>query len=286
LIADNDGVRFLQWCLPRLHLRWEGFRKVRRQVYKRINRRLVELGLCDVEAYRDYLNTHPEEWERLDAFCRIGISRFYRDRRVFERLEREIIPDLARVALSRGERELRGWSAGCAGGEEAYTVALLYHYRLAQQFPTLCLQIIATDVDPAAIRRAERGCFANSSLKELPPEWRLRAFNRVGNELCLKEEYRSTVTFMVQDIRECAPEGCFHLIFCRNLVFTYFDEALQRIATERIAKRLVPGGALVVGKGESIPDGSWGMKPWLPTLGMFRKLPKGEETESEHCSSG
>jgi chemotaxis protein methyltransferase CheR len=118
LIPDAEGVQFLQWCLPRLHLRWPGFRKVRRHVYKRIHRRLQELGLPSVEAYRVYLEDHPSEWATLDPLCWIGISRFYRDRSVFQYVEHEILPQLAQLVFARREGEIRCWSAGCAGGEE------------------------------------------------------------------------------------------------------------------------------------------------------------------------
>jgi hypothetical protein len=80
-MQDAECVALLRWALPRLGLRWPGFRKVRRQVCKRINRRIKELGLADVAAYREHLERVPEEWPRLDALCRITISRFYRDRR-------------------------------------------------------------------------------------------------------------------------------------------------------------------------------------------------------------
>ena len=272
LIPDQHGILFLQWCLPKLHLRWPGFRKVRRQIYKRISRRMTDLALSDVKAYRDYLQAHPEEWRKLDAFCWIGISRFYRDHRVFERLEKACLPDVARRTLDSGERELHCWSAGCAGGEEPYTLALLFHYQLAPQFPLLGLNIIATDVDPRAIRQARRACFPASSLKELPAGWRAQAFDWSDEELCLKNEYRGGVTFLPQDIRERLPEGPFHVILCRNLVFTYFDDTLQKRTLEGMAGRLLPGGILVIGKGETIPAGPWGIDPWLPELGIFRKL--------------
>ena len=121
-MTDSEGVQFLQWCLPRLHLRWPGFRKVRRLAYKRINSRLQELGLPSLEAYRAYLTDHPSEWATLDTLCWIPISRFYRDRGVFQHVEHEILPRLAQLALARREGEIRCWSAGCAGGEEPYTV--------------------------------------------------------------------------------------------------------------------------------------------------------------------
>jgi len=100
-MRQADCVEFLQWCLPRLHMRWPGFRKVRSQVCKRIRRRLTSLALDELEAYQRYLETHADEWPHLDAMCRITISRFYRDRGVFEALETEVLPALATAARRR-----------------------------------------------------------------------------------------------------------------------------------------------------------------------------------------
>jgi chemotaxis protein methyltransferase CheR len=133
------------------------------------------------------------------------------------------------------------------------------------------LRIVATDIDPLAIHRAERGCYRPSSVKDLPAQWSAQAFVTIADELCLKDEYRSSVTFMLQDIRERAPEGLFHLILCRNLVFTYFDEMLQRKTLQRLSGRLAPGGALIIGNLESLPDGPWGIQPWSTRLGMYQK---------------
>lgn len=276
MISDSEGVQFLQWCLPRLHLRWPGFRKVRRQVFKRINRRILELGLASLAAYRAYLEDHPGEWPALDSLCRIGLSRFYRDRSLFQHLEQEILPHIAKMLVARGEGEIQCWSVGCAGGEEPYTLAIIWRKRLAMQFPTLRLRIVATDIDPQAIRRAERGCYRASSLKELPNECLRDAFTTLADELCLKDEYRASVTFMVQDIRERSPEGPFHLILCRNLAFTYFDEALQTKTLQSLTDSLAPEGALVIGKLESLPDGPKEIQPWSPRLGVYRKSPDTE----------
>jgi chemotaxis protein methyltransferase CheR len=271
LITDPEGIQFLQWCLPRLHLRWPGFRKVRRQVYQRITRRLQELGLPNLQSYRCHLEDHPAEWARLDSLCWIHISRFYRDRSVFQHLEREVLPQLAQRQVAAGEDEIRLWSAGCAGGEEPYTIAVIWRHRLAEQFSSLRVRIVATDIDPQSIRRAERGCYKASSVKELPAEWRAEALVTRGEELCLKNEYRGGVTFLLQDIREGAPEGLFQLILCRNLAFTYFDETLQKETMRKIADRLAPGGALVIGNLESLPDGPWDVEPWSKRLGVYRK---------------
>jgi chemotaxis protein methyltransferase CheR len=274
VIRDPNGVQFLQWCLPRLHLRWPGFRKVRRQVYKRLNRRMQELQLSGLDEYRSYLENHPTEWALLDTLCWISISRFYRDKGVFQYLERDVFPHLAQSALSNAEKELRCWSAGCAAGEEPYTLTMLWRHTLAARFPTLGMRIVATDIDPHALRRAERGCYPSGSLKDLPQEWLARAFVPAGEEYCLRPDYRETVTFLQQDIRETAPAGPFHLILCRYLVFTYFDDALQQETLRRMTQRLVPGGALVIGVLETLPEGVSGLESWSKRqVGVYRKIP-------------
>ena len=145
-----------------MQLRWPGFRKVRRQVCKRIDRRLVELGLPDVSAYREYLETHPAELPILDSLCRIPISRFYRDRGVFDYLRDEILPSLAAIVRDSRDKRLRCWSAGCASGEEPYTLSILWNLELAARFPDVVFELIATDIDPIMLDRARRGCYSRS----------------------------------------------------------------------------------------------------------------------------
>ena len=270
-MTDSEGVQFLQWCLPRLHLRWPGFRKVRRQVYKRINRRLQQLQLPNIDAYRDYLEDHPAEWATLETSCWISISRFYRDRSVFQYLESDVLPQLAQCVAAGQGQELRCWSAGCAGGEEPYTLAIIWKQSLASRYPMLQFRMVATDIDPRAIQRAQRACYHASSVKQLPVKWRNPAFETIDDELCLKDEYRGPVTFMVQNIREAMPQGAFHLILCRNLVFTYFDEASQQEILQRLTNKLLAGGALLIGKLESLPHGSGEIEPWSIRMGAFRK---------------
>ncbi len=272
MTSDAECVRFLQENLPRLHLRWAGFRKVRRIVCKRIDHRLKELSLPDTDAYRDHLESHPDEWTVLDAFCRIPISRFYRDRDVFQFLEQAVLSRLSETAIAGGEATMWCWSLGSASGEEPYTLAILWRHSLASQFPMLAIRILATDADPEMIARAERGCYPSSSLKELPEAWRKEAVGPSGEECCIKPAYRAPVTFLLQDIREGIPEGPFHLILCRNLLFTYFDETQQRKLLRAILDRLVPGGAFVIGRTENLPEGDFGLEGWSNRAGIYRKI--------------
>lgn len=252
-------------------MRWEGFRKVRRQVCKRIERRREALGLPDLAAYESYLAGHPEEWAVFDTLCRVTISRFYRDRQTFVSLERHVLPTLADSAVAQESETLDIWSAGCASGEEPYTLALLWELgRLAQSFPQLRVSILGTDADPAMIARAREACYGARSLKELPAGWRAQAFVERDGMCCLRAEHKRGVSVLAHDVREDPPDGPFHLVLCRNLVFTYFEPELQRELCRRLAACLRPGGALVVGAHEAIPEHA-AFSPWPDAPSVYRR---------------
>jgi chemotaxis protein methyltransferase CheR len=270
---DAACVEFLRWALRRLELRWEGFRRVRRQVCKRVDRRLRELGLEGVAEYRAYLESRPAEWGTLDGLCRISISRFYRDRAVFDALGDALLPEIAERLRAEGAREIRAWSAGCASGEEPYTLSLIWNRRLRERFPGLSLRIVATDADRALLERARRALYKASSLKELPLEWTEGEFEREGSMLRLKDEPRACVELREQDIRSELPEETFHLVLCRNLVFTYFDAPLRSRMVPRLTARLELGGFLVIGAHESLPPGCAGLRARPEARCIFERIP-------------
>jgi chemotaxis protein methyltransferase CheR len=267
-MRDEECVSFLQWALPKLRARWPGFRKVRQQVCKRVARRFKSLGLPDVSAYRVYLETHSDEWTYLDELCWIPISRFYRDRAVFDHLAKKILPRVAQAAKARGEARVRAWSAGCGAGEEPYTLALLWRLSIQQQFPEVELQILATDVDRQQLDRAQTACYPRGSLKELPADWVGMAFEE-GGRFRLRPEFRRSIEFRQQDIRRELPDGPFSLILCRNVVFTYFEEKLQREIAVAIHQRLIPEGVLVLGRHEALPAGVSGFTEPEPSLPIY-----------------
>jgi chemotaxis protein methyltransferase CheR len=271
---NRDCVGFLQWALPRLGLHWPGFRKVRQIVCKRFERRRRALGLANLDAYREYLDAHGDEWEALRALCSIPISRFGRDRSVFALLEHSVLPALAAAAGARPERTLTCWSAGCASGEEPYSVSILWGLHLAQCFPGVALRVLATDVDDQLLERAAIGCYGWSSLKEVPQAWCEQAFEWRGGAYCVREAFRETVTFARQDLRLSVPDTCFDLILCRNVVLTYFEPELRRAVMRRVADALRPGGALVVGIHETLPQGIDELLPWPQARAVFRRVSK------------
>ncbi|GMV14643.1 MAG: hypothetical protein AMXMBFR56_28670 [Polyangiaceae bacterium] len=241
------------WALPRLGLEPRSFERLGKQVRKRIGRRVSELGLGDLSAYRGYLETHPEEWQELDARCYVTISRFFRDRAVFELLERVALPGLAAQAEADGRHELSVWSAGAAGGEEAYSLALLWRFRLAPSYPGLELRVLGTEIDPVSLSRAARRRYPPGCLREVPADIREAAFVRVGAELELREELANGVRFEHEDLRQVIAAGPFDMICCRNLAFTYFDSATRPAVLAALLTRLRDGGYLLIGRRESLP---------------------------------
>ena len=256
VLSDADCMAFLQWALPRLHLRWPGFRKVRGRVRKRVRQRMQVLQLSNVDAYRQYLEHHADEWGELDALCRITISHFFRDRGVFDILGERVLPELAANVIACGRHDLRCWSAGCASGEEAYSLVILWECRLSTRFPGITLDVLGSDAVEQVLLRAERGCYNRSSLKDVPRDWAASFFEELAGEHCVRPHVKRHVTFRQQDIRTAPPDGPFDLVLCRNLVFTYFDDSLQRAVARGIAERMRPGAALVIGKHEQLPSGT------------------------------
>ncbi|MHC5024708.1 MAG: CheR family methyltransferase, partial [Planctomycetota bacterium] len=133
------------------------------------------------------------------------------------------------------------------------------------------LQILATDVDEVMLDRARRGCYGPSSLTDVPDEWLADSFTAQDGEQCVRAECRRGVEFRLQDIRAGQPTGPFDLILCRNLVFTYFDEALQQSVGRALVARLREDGLLVAGKQEAIPAAALGLVEWSPRTGIYRR---------------
>jgi len=253
-LFDKHADELLRWALPQRGLRWHGFRRNRRQVYRRLHGRIAALGLPDVAAYRRFLDEHPEEWPELDRLCRVTISRFGRDREMWTALVDDVLPRLAREA---GGQAVRAWSAGCGAGEEPYTLVIAWAVEIEG---AIGIDVLATDIDTVQLERANVGRYPSGALRELPDRWRVAAFDERDGEASLREAFR-TVRFAHQDLKTAPPQGPFDLVLCRNLAFSYFDEPAQRAVIAAFRSVLRTGGVLVVGGDERLPDGAVGFAP-------------------------
>lgn len=252
----RECEQFLSWSLPKLGLNHSGFLRFQKPLCKRVRRRCRELGLSGAVAYRDYLMCHPEEWQAFDRLCHINISRFFRNRLVFERLRGEELPRLAWEARSEGRRTLRCCSLGVGSGEEPYSLRLLWDLYLQDQFSELQFQILGLDAEPVALERACCACYRASSLKELTERELEAGFKPQGEWFYLKPNFRHDVSFCFGDIRAGLPEGLFDVLLCRNLVFTYFDRPSQLKLLNQVKESLRPGGVFIIGGKEFLPVSS------------------------------
>lgn len=148
---------------------------------------------------------------------------------------------------------------------------MLWAFCLAPMFPGVKFNILASDANADVIHRMSEGCYSGTSLKDLPDRWREAAFSRNENRFCLREPYRKNIEIRHQDIRRGVPNGPFHLLLCRNLVFTYFDEKLQCETGQHLSNRVREGGSLVIGTHEQLPDCIVDFKPWDGCRGIYRK---------------
>ncbi|MBM9606597.1 CheR family methyltransferase [Desulfopila inferna] len=225
---------------------WQGYRKVRKGVMKRLRRHMEEIGCATIDCYIDFLERDPGAMQICQAHLRVTISRFFRDRQVWQHLEHRLLKELA----LRFPAGLSAWSAGCACGEETYSLAILRH-RLGL---TGSLQILASDAEPVCLERARHGIYQKSGLKELSTEDIESSFSRIGKDsFAIRIHYKENIVWRKHDLIEEPPAKRFHIILLRNNLLTYYREPLLDPAIGRIVQTLAPGGLFIVGAHEWLP---------------------------------
>ena len=261
----TDLETFLAEALPLFGLSPTALR--RRNIRRRVMNRMESHGIHDFRAYLSLLRRDPSEREELRPLLTVTISRFFRNRRVFETLSRHVLPPLA----AKG-RPVRAWSAGCASGEEAFTLRILWE-ELPGPKPSLFL--LATDMDENCLARAREGRYPESSLREIPRSMAERYFHKEEGGYRLREVVVRSAEFQKHDLLRDPPPGVFDLVLCRNTAFTYFDAPRRITVAEAIASVLSPGGILVIGRTEKLPPpqaAEW-FTPAFPRDNIHRRLP-------------
>jgi len=200
--------------------------------------------------YSEYLRAHPEEVGELVKSFLINVTQFFRDPDAFAYLKSEILPKLVAQARER-DRVLRFWAAGCASGEEPYSLAMLLTDLLGMELPEWSVKIFATDLDEAAISFARRGLYSENFLKGVPAEYRDSFFERADHGYRISKTLRQMVIFGQQDLSRSAPFPRIDLVLCRN-VLIYFTPELQEYVLNQFAFSLSPGGYLFLGKAETV----------------------------------
>jgi two-component system CheB/CheR fusion protein len=236
-------------ALLRVHTRHDFRRYKRGTVLRRIERRLQVNELTDLGSYRDFLHGHPQEALPLLQDMLISVTSFFRDPEAFEALARDVVPDLVRHALP-GEA-VRVWDAGCATGEESYSLVMLLRDAAEAQGRALDAQVFATDIDERALAVARRGIYPGGIAADVPPMRLRRHFVREQDRFRVQAGMREQVLFASHNLLHDPPFSRLDLICCRNLLI-YLEPGAQVGVLEMFHYALKPGGHLFLGASESV----------------------------------
>ncbi|WP_371088112.1 CheR family methyltransferase [Variovorax sp. RCC_210] len=248
--ASQEAEKALQDVMASLrsYTRHDFTHYKRATVLRRIERRLQVNRLTDLPSYRDFLREHPEEAPLLLQDMLISVTNFFRDRDAFEALEREVI---ARIIESKqpGER-VRVWVAGCATGEEAYSLSMLLREQADLQSKALEIQIFATDIDERAIATARKGTYAQGIAGDVTASRLRQFFVKDQDQYRVSTAVREPVLFALHNLLRDPPFSRLDLVCCRNLLI-YLDRSAQSHVLEMFRVALRPGGYLFMGTSES-----------------------------------
>ena len=216
---------------------------------RRIERRMTQQGIDDIATYERFLKEHPPEVQTLFREMLINVTSFFRDAAVFDTLKREVLPAML---AQRGEHEaLRVWVAGCATGEEAYSVAMLLRELADEQRRDWQVLIYGTDIDADAIAVARAGLYPPNIVQDVSPERLRRFFVKEESGYRVRKEIREMVVFAVQSVIKDPPFTRLDLLTCRN-VLIYLEPELQERLVPIFHYALRPGGVLCLSPSESI----------------------------------
>jgi two-component system, chemotaxis family, CheB/CheR fusion protein len=239
-------------------------------IHRRIQRRMALNQINDIADYYRFLSGHPDELAKLSKDMLIGVTSFFRDLEAFEELRDKVIAPL--VQEKNNAEPLRAWVAGCATGEEVYSVVMLLIEEMARARKSFRLQVFASDIDPEALKGAREGVYAESIAADLSEERLARFFIKQDGTYQIDKQVREAVTFAAHNVVLDPPFLNMDLISCRNLLI-YIEPVMQKKILSRFAFGLKPGGYLFLGKSENPMEQSDVFEPVAKKARVFRRKP-------------
>ncbi len=246
---------------------------------RRVRRRQFATGSADLKAYLTWVESHPEELESLARDILISVTAFFRDREAFSALARAI------TELVRNKppgAEIRVWVAGCASGEEAYSIAMIFAETLGDRIGHYRIQIFATDVDDEALNVARRGVYPAASMTEVNPTQLERYFRHTGSNYEAGKLLRDMIVFARHNLVSDPPFLRLDLVSCRN-VLIYFDAPLQGKVLQTFHFGMLPHACLFLGRSESIAQAE---QLFLPVERRERLFRKTGQSHARQVSTG
>lgn len=243
----------------------------RASLMRRIDKRRQEVGIEGYDNYQDYLEVHPEEFAELFNTILINVTGFFRDPSAWEYIRSEVIPRI--IARKKENDPIRIWSAGCASGEEAYTIAMALAEALGiDQFRDR-VKIYATDVDEDALNKARHATYTTKEVIGIPPLLLEKYFERGEGHCVFRKELRRSIIFGRHDLIQDAPISRTDLLICRNILMYFNTEAQARILA-RFHFALNDGAFLFLGRAEMLYTHTNTFKPVDLKCRVFTKIPR------------
>src|SRR3954466_2745938 len=250
--GEEPQARELEEILQKLReARNFDFRSYKRAtLYRRVLRRMQDHGKSTLAEYSALLDSHPAEYDALLSSMFIKVTSFFRDKDTWDELSKRVIPQM--LAEKRPGEEIRAWCAGCATGEEAFSLALTLAEVLGPSFANQDVKVFGTDVDEKAIAFARHAHYASDHVESVPPRLLKEWFVEENAGYTIRKDIRRCVVFGVNNVLGDAPISRLDLLLCRN-VFIYLDAKMQKRVLHRFHYALRRNGILVLGKSELIP---------------------------------
>ena len=218
---------------------------------RRIERRIHVHGLSDIRSYAELIREQPDETQALFRDILISVTNFFRDEEPFCFIEKEIVPAI--LATKTAQDTVRVWVIGCATGEEAYSLAMLFAERIEQMIAPPKVQIFASDIDNAAFAVGREGLYTLNDAADITPERLRRYFTKENDQYRVRREIREMVLFASHNALKDPPFSHVDLVSCRN-VLIYLDATAHERLLETIHFAINPGGYLFLGTSESIGE--------------------------------
>ena len=243
--ADKSFEALLEYLRQNRGFDFTGYK--RPSLMRRVDRRMQTINIQTFEDYLDYLEVHPEEFAHLFDTILINVTSFFRDPPAWEYLAQELIPRI--LAAKKNSDPIRIWSAGCASGEETYSLAIAFAEALGEDAFRERVKVYASDVDEEALTVARQGTYSANASEPLSAERKERFFERSNSKLVFKSDLRRSIIFGRHDLVHDAPISRLDLLACRNTLM-YFNADTQGRILAGFHFALNNEGVLFLGRAE------------------------------------
>jgi two-component system, chemotaxis family, CheB/CheR fusion protein len=243
----------------------------RSTLQRRVQKRMASVGVQSYTDYIDFLEVHPDEFPQLFNTILINVTSFFRDPEAWEVLTRDVVPRL--LAEKGPTGQIRMWSAGCASGEEAYTLAMIVAEAVGIEAFRDRVKIYATDADEDALNLARAATYPENALEGISAELRSKYFEMRGANAIFRADLRRSIIFGRHDLVQDAPMSRLDLLICRN-VMIYFNAETQARILARFHFALCDNGAIFLGKSEMLLSHAKLFAPIDMRSRIFARLPR------------